>query len=61
MRRAGPTPSSKLATEHLAHDVPRRVRLPAVSVRPFNVFGPRQVGEGAVHHFIVRALRASTL
>ena len=48
---------SKLATEHLALSYHRQYGLPAVSIRPFNIFGPRQVGEGAIHHFIVRALR----
>ena len=48
---------SKLATEHLALSYQRQFGFPAVSVRPFNIFGPRQVGEGAIHHFIVRALR----
>ncbi len=50
---------SKLATEHLALNYCRQYGLPAVSVRPFNIFGPRQVGEGAIHHFIVSALRGS--
>lgn len=52
---------AKLATEHLAMTYHRQHNFPAVSIRPFNVFGPRQVGEGAVHHFIVRALRGETL
>ncbi|HJZ88495.1 MAG TPA: NAD-dependent epimerase/dehydratase family protein [Polyangia bacterium] len=52
---------AKLATEHLAFSYHKEHGLPAVSVRPFNVYGPRQVGEGAVHHFIVRALRGQPL
>ena len=48
---------AKLATEHLALSYQRETGLPACSIRPFNVYGPRQVGEGAIHHFIVRALR----
>jgi UDP-glucose 4-epimerase len=48
---------SKLATEHLAHNYYKQYGLPAVSVRPFNIYGPGQVGEGAIHRFIVRALR----
>ena len=52
---------SKLATEHLAHNYHKEFGLPAVSIRPFNIYGPRQVGSGAVHHFIVRALRGETL
>jgi nucleoside-diphosphate-sugar epimerase len=47
---------SKLATEHLAHNYHKQYGLPAVSVRPFNIYGPGQVGEGAVHRFITQAL-----
>lgn len=47
---------SKLATEHLAFNYFKQYGLPTCSVRPFNIYGPMQVGEGAVHHFIVRAL-----
>lgn len=47
---------SKLATEHLALSYFRERNLPAVAVRPFNIYGPRQVGLGAVHQFIVRAI-----
>lgn len=52
---------SKLATEHLALSYHRQHAFPAVSIRPFNIYGPRQVGEGAVHHFIVRALKGEDL
>ncbi len=48
---------SKLATEHLALSYHKQYGLPTVSIRPFNIYGPRQVGEGAVHHFISRAIR----
>jgi len=48
---------SKLATEHLALSYWKEKKVPACSIRPFNIYGPRQVGEGAVHHFIVRAIR----
>lgn len=47
---------SKLATEHLAHNYWKQFGLPTCSVRPFNIYGPGQVGEGAVHAFVVRAL-----
>lgn len=52
---------AKLATEHLAMNYHKQYGLPACSVRPFNVYGPRQVGEGAVHHFIRRALAGEDL
>jgi nucleoside-diphosphate-sugar epimerase len=48
---------SKLATEHLAHCYHKQFGVPTVSIRPFNIFGPGQVGEGAVHAFVVKALR----
>jgi nucleoside-diphosphate-sugar epimerase len=47
---------SKLATEHLCHVMHRQKGLPTVTVRPFNIFGPGQVGSGAIHAFVVRAL-----
>jgi UDP-glucose 4-epimerase len=52
---------AKLATEHLAMTYHRQFDFPAISIRPFNIYGPRQVGEGAVHHFIVRALAGEVL
>ncbi len=52
---------AKLATEHLAMNYHKQYGLPTCSIRPFNIYGPRQVGEGAVHHFIVRALKDEPL
>src|SRR5262245_40684198 len=52
---------SKLATEHLAHNYYKQFGLATVSVRPFNIYGPRQVGRGAIHIFIMRALRGQDL
>ncbi|HEV8321410.1 MAG TPA: NAD-dependent epimerase/dehydratase family protein [Myxococcota bacterium] len=52
---------SKLATEHLAMNYFKQYALPSVSVRPFNIYGPRQVGEGAVHHFVRKAISGETL
>lgn len=52
---------SKLATEHLAHNYYKEFGLPTVSIRPFNIYGPRQVGAGAVHEFVARALRGEDL
>ena len=48
---------SKLAGEHLAMAYYREFGLPTVSVRPFNVYGPGQTGEGAIQIFIKRALK----
>ncbi len=47
---------SKLAGEHLTHSYYKMYGLPAVTIRPFNIFGPGQVGEGAIHQFAVRAV-----
>lgn len=46
----------KLAEEHLAIMYHREQGLPTAVVRPFNVYGPGQVGEGAIRNFILRAL-----
>jgi nucleoside-diphosphate-sugar epimerase len=46
---------AKLATEHLAHNYAKQFKLPTVSIRPFNIYGPGQVGEGAVHVRLARA------
>jgi len=48
---------SKLAGEHLAHAYYKQYQLPTVTVRPFNVYGPGQTGEGALSIFIRKALK----
>jgi len=48
---------SKLAGEHLTHAYFKQYQLPTVTVRPFNVYGPGQTGEGALQIFIKRALK----
>ncbi|MFH1017937.1 MAG: NAD-dependent epimerase/dehydratase family protein [Pseudomonadota bacterium] len=52
---------SKLATEHLAFAYHRQYGMPTVTLRPFNIYGPGQVGEGALHVFIRRALENEDL
>lgn len=52
---------SKLAEEHLAIAYYQEMGLPTTVVRPFNVYGPGQVGEGALMTFVVRALRDEPL
>lgn len=47
---------SKLTGEHMAHAYHREFGLPTVTLRPFNVYGPGQVGEGAIHRFVTQAL-----
>lgn len=47
----------KLAAEHLVNSYHKEFDLRAVTVRPFNIYGPGQVGEGAIHAFITRALK----
>ncbi len=48
---------SKLAEEHLAISYHKETGLPSVVVRPFNIYGPAQVGEGALKTFVQRAIR----
>src|SRR5438067_7951617 len=52
---------SKLAGEYMAHSYFDELGLPACTVRPFNVYGPGQVGVGAVHMFTARALAGEPL
>lgn len=52
---------SKLAGEHLAHAYYKQFNLPCVTVRPFNVYGPGQTGEGAIQIFIKKALKNETI
>lgn len=52
---------SKLASEFLAESYSREYGIKFTSVRPFNVYGPRQVGEGAIHNFIAKAVKNEPL
>jgi UDP-glucose 4-epimerase len=52
---------SKLAEEHLAVAYFHEFGLPTAVVRPFNIYGPGQVGDGALRTFIQRALRNEPL
>ena len=52
---------SKLAGEFVTHANHEQFGLPTVTVRPFNVYGPNQVGVGAVHRFVRRAIRGEDL
>ena len=48
---------SKLAGEHLGKAYFEEFHMPTVCVRPFNIYGPGQVGEGALRTFILQALQ----
>ena len=52
---------SKLAGEHLGLSYFRQHSLPVVNVRPFNVYGPGQTGEGALSIFIQKALKDNVI
>ena len=52
---------SKLAGEHMSHAYHDELGLPAVTVHPFNVFGPGQIGGGAIRAFIEAALAGRDL
>ncbi len=48
---------SKIAGEHLTLSYYREEKLPAVIVRPFNVYGPGRLGDHVMKRFILQALR----
>ena len=52
---------SKLAGEHMAHAYHDELGVPTVSVRPFNIYGPGQIGGGAIRAFIEAALAGRDL
>jgi UDP-glucose 4-epimerase len=52
---------SKLAGEHMAHAYNDELGLPTVTVHPFNVYGPGQIGGGAIRAFIEAALAGRDL
>jgi nucleoside-diphosphate-sugar epimerase len=52
---------SKIAAEEFSHCYHHKYGLPVVSIRPFNVYGPGQVGEGAIQIFVSNALKNKPL
>ncbi|MEO8666166.1 MAG: NAD-dependent epimerase/dehydratase family protein [Ignavibacteria bacterium] len=48
---------SKVTGEHLVHSYYKQFGYPAVTIRPFNIYGPGQVGEGAMQIFIKNVVR----
>lgn len=51
----------KLSAEHFAHAYHNQYSLPTIGIRPFNIYGPGQTGEGAISIMIRRALRNEDL
>lgn len=49
--------TSKIAAESLSHCYYHKYHLPVVSIRPFNIYGPLQIGEGAIQIFASNALK----
>lgn len=47
---------SKLASEHFALTYAEDYEIEIVLIRPFNIYGPRQIGEGAIQQMIKKAL-----
>lgn len=52
---------SKLAGEHFSSSFFTEFKLPIVIVRPFNIYGPGQIGVGAMNKFITKALKNETI
>ncbi len=52
---------SKLAGEHFVQAFYEQEKMPGVIFRPFNIYGPGQVGEGAIHHFVQNAVKNEPL
>lgn len=48
--------TSKIAAESLSHCYHHKYALPVISIRPFNIYGPLQIGEGAIQIFASNAL-----
>ncbi len=52
---------SKLAAEHLVDSYHKVHGLKSVTIRPFNIYGPGQVGAGAIHAFVKNAIQNKTI
>lgn len=52
---------SKLVGEHFSYAYHREFGIPTVSVRPFNIYGPGQVGGGAIKAFVLKAIKNENL
>jgi dTDP-glucose 4,6-dehydratase len=52
---------SKVSGEHLMHSYFKEFSYPVVTIRPFNIYGPGQIGEGAIQIFIKNAVKNKTI
>ncbi len=52
---------SKLASEFLTRAYHVEFEIPTTCIRPFNVYGPAQLGEGAIRNFVLNALASRPL
>jgi nucleoside-diphosphate-sugar epimerase len=52
---------SKLASEHITLRFAEQYGLVCSSVRPFNIYGPRQTGEGAISNFATQLVNRKPL
>ena len=52
---------SKLAGEFFLHAYFEEYGLPVAVVRPFNIYGPNQIGVGAIHHFVRHAIKGDDI
>jgi nucleoside-diphosphate-sugar epimerase len=52
---------AKIAGEHLVQSYNREDGMPTVIIRPFNIFGPRRLGEHVIKTFMLQALSGKTL
>lgn len=52
---------AKLAGEHLVKAYHRQSGMPVVTVRPFNVFGPRRLGSYAILKFVLNSLMGNPI
>ncbi|MBK6536296.1 MAG: NAD-dependent epimerase/dehydratase family protein [Ignavibacteria bacterium] len=52
---------SKVTGEHLVHSFYKQHGYPCVTIRPFNIYGPGQVGEGAIQIFIKNVVKGKNI
>lgn len=48
---------SKVAADHIAFAYFKKYGMPVAIIRPFNVYGPRQIGEGAISNMLTDGIK----